>query len=133
MAAITYIAKDRGELISGHSALTEYSFDVSLSGFNRSSTRVHDEHASLSGVRVTNYHRTDHTYAITTQQTTSVTNIEQMREFLTSVSAGEEFTLDPFGSVASPDSPKAVKIKGNYSEQMSQGGFVSFSFEVVQV
>lgn len=132
MAHITYTAIDRGELISGHSALTEYSFDFGLASFNRSSTRKQNTVTAINGDSMTTLLHIKHAYSIQTRPSNVPEFADNFREFLSSVAAGEAFTLDPFGVVGAADTPKAVKLAGDYSEAMSQGKYITFSFGVVE-
>lgn len=119
MSAITYIAKDRGDLISGHSAETEYSFDLYFAEFQGSITRKENTITSLSGVRITTLHHLERTYSVVTSPSASSTILNNIREFLSSVAAGEEFTVDVYGSTLTPDSPETFKIMGSYSETLN--------------
>lgn len=132
MAAIIYTAKDRGELVSGHSELTGYSLDIALQTFSRSSSRKQSTITALSGGSTTTLHHIKHKYTVQTRQTDDVAIVDQMREFLSSVAAGEVFQLDPFGTVSVPDLAKPMKLTGNYSESMAPGKYYTFSFGVIE-
>jgi len=131
MAAITYTAIDRGDLITGHSELTEYSFDVPVEQFQKNTRREQSTVSSLSGRRVTTLHRLDTTFTVSTVETDDQTSIDNMREFLSSVAAGEEFTIDVFGSVLTPDNPITFKLDGDYGERLNIISY-SFNFKVVK-
>lgn len=132
MATITYTAIDRGDLIGDHSELTEYSFDVPLSRFQKSTKRKQSTSPSLSGRRITTLQRLDTFFNVSTVETEDDETINSMREFLSSVAAGEQFTLDPFGSILTPDNPFTVKIDGNFSEDLNIVSY-SFAFRVIKL
>lgn len=134
MSAIIYDAVDRGDLISGHTEGTEYSFDYLLRTFNRSTKRRQNTVVSLSGRRVTTLHHIKSSYTVETVPENDATSLANMREFLTSVVAGEEFTIDVFGSVATPDNPRSFVLTGDFSETLvDPTGFYTFSFSVEAV
>lgn len=132
MAAITYTAIDRGELRSGHSALTQYSFDIPFTAFTRSLNRQQSTLKSISGKRVTTFENLETGFSVSTVMTEDTVTRDNMLEFLTSVVAGEEFSIDPDGSVASPDSPFTVVLTGTPSETREDIAY-SYSFEIVKV
>jgi len=131
MAAITYTAIDRGDLVSGHSELTEYSFDVPIESFQKSIKREQSTVSSLSGKRFTSLMRLDVFYSAKTVPTDDQSTIDNMREFLSSVAAGETFTIDLFGSVSTPDNPVTFKLDGDTGEDLNIISY-SFSFKVVK-
>lgn len=63
--------------------------------------------------------------------------IPQYREFLASVSAGEIFTFDRYGTIAVPVDPRSAQLEnGDYSEELIVGGSdkrykISFSVRLV--
>lgn len=58
-------------------------------------------------------------------------NYDLWREFLDSVEGSEQFTFDPFGTIASPDNPVQVKLKGDYKPKRKNYNNFTFSFKVV--
>lgn len=133
MTVITYTAVDRGDLVAGHSALTEYSFEVPLLSFNSADNRSQTTVTALSGKTFTTLKHIKKTHAIQTRPIKDEDLEAQVREFLSSVAAGEEFLLDPFGKLLEVDEPLTCKRSGNYSRTISQGKYYSFSFGVEQV
>lgn len=134
MSAIIYDAVDRGDLISGHTAGTEYSFDVPLKTFNRSIKRKQNSAVSLSGRRITTLHHIKNTYTVETIPLNGATDLANMREFLTSVVGGEQFTIDAYGTVATPNNQQEVILIGDINENLVDvTGFYSFSFRVEAV
>lgn len=133
MTVITYTAMDRGDLIAGHSELTEYSFEVPLLAFNSSTTRAQNTVTALSGRSFTTLKHIKVNHSIQTRPTKDQDLRDQMREFLSSVAGGEEFSIDLFGKLLSEDDPITCKISGNYSQALTQGKFYAFSFGAVQV
>lgn len=134
MTAITYTAKDRGDLISGHSAETQYTFDLFLQEYQGSTTRQQNTQKSLSGNRVTTLHHLERTFSVVTSPTASSTIIQNIREFLSSVAGGESFTLDVYGFALSPADPQTFKLDGNYSESLNTTtNETTFEFRIVKV
>lgn len=135
MSVITYTAIDRGELASGHSELTEYSIETGFNNFQRSNNRVATPAVSLSGnSRETTFSRVDVTYNVSTVPENDATKLEELREFISSILAGEQFTIDLNGTTVTPDNPIAYKLVGDPSENIAEiSGFYSFSFQVVRV
>lgn len=132
MSHIVYTAKR--SVIDSHSIDTEYEFEIALNKFERSAEREQDTSSSLSGSRFTVLHRIDIFYDISTVPIKSTSAIAQMRELLDSVAGGEEFTIDVFGEIGSPDNPKVFVIDGNYKESMVDiSGFYTFSFKALEV
>jgi len=113
MGAITYIAVDRGRLVSGHSAGTEYSIEIDIKKFDPDLKREIEESVSLSGKRFTSLHRTDHMANVSTVQIVDTATQDQMNEFYDSILGGEDFTFDPYGLLASPVEQIAASLKGN--------------------
>jgi len=94
MAKLTYIAVDRGHLVSGHTATVSYNITFLVSSFNRFRNLVRIRTPTLNGNRQTTYDRGDDMINIvaTFIKTTAE---DDLREFFTSVEAGETFTFDP--------------------------------------
>lgn len=132
MAHIVYTAKR--SIIDAHSAETEYEFEIDLGKFDRSTKREQETSSSLVGVRFTVLHRIDVFYSATTAPVNSSSDIDQMREFLDSVAGGEEFTIDPMGTILTPDNPRTLTIDGDYTEsQVGESQYYTFSFKGVEV
>lgn len=112
MGFITYIAKDRGSLVSGHAAETEYTIEIDMVRHDPSRTTIKNESVSIGGRRLTVFHRIDKSADISTVHTKSTAIHAQMEEFFDSVAAGEQFTLDPYGTLLSPVEPETVMISG---------------------
>ena len=103
MAYITYTATRN--IMSGHTLSTSYSLDFEASVLNKSFNIINFKNVSISGARETILHRNETIIQVTAIML-SETNITQFEEFLASVSAGETFILDMYGSIATPDNPK---------------------------
>lgn len=124
MAVITYTAKR--SLVAGHTAGEEYSINIPLTQWDRSTRRVMDTSRALSGMGYTRLHRVDEFYSVATIPINSETQIQRMREFLASVSGGEGFSIDPYGTgevfqCSLEDDPAESRIAMTY---------FSFSFQV---
>lgn len=114
MSAVTYTAVR--ELMSGHSASTEYDFDLRCRAIDPDTDEKKNKSLSLSGANSeTIVLRRKKLRDITTAAVTG-TERDNMREFLESVSEGEAFEFDEFGSATTPDDPQSVELEGSYSE-----------------
>jgi len=116
MAAITYIAHARAPLMTtpspDHTAGTGYSFDVKLKALSESLDQPKNQHISLAGQVETVLMRASKVISITLIWPHS--EHEQLMEFLYSIAGGEQFTFDPYGTVASPDDPlQVVSVSGS--------------------
>ena len=102
MAAIYYTANARATLIGGHSAGTAYSFDVKLREYLPAVDAPKTQHVTLGGA-VETVLRSYLTNAVAVLIWPN-SNDANMNEFLGSVAGGETWQIDPYGSVAVPDS-----------------------------
>lgn len=127
---IIYTAKRN--LISGHSADTEYEFDVNVSGYDRTSKPNSETSVSIDQSAVqTLLHGIEESYAIRTIPLPDTsTKALQMREFLDSVVSGEDFTVDLYGTVSTIDDPIIVTLSGDYTESRVSMHNIIFSFSV---
>lgn len=115
MAVFKYIAIDRGDLVSGHSAQTEYSIEIALTEWTpqkkqkKSMIEPMDGpmHVLLLGLR--------RRYDFTTIPIDDVAIIAEFEEMFDSIAAGEIFWIDPFGTIAVPDNEITVQIVGTQS------------------
>lgn len=114
MGSILYFAKDRGRLMSGHSDGTEYGLDVNFERDELDEERDQTTTKSLSGNTFTQLRRIDSTLTLTTSWITNTTTYAQMLEFLSSVSGGELFEVDPYGTLAAPEETFFCTLEGNY-------------------
>jgi len=128
MAVITYTAQR--SVMANHVVGTQYTFEILLNKFDRIPKRKQNTATSLSGLTQTLLHRIDISYQAATIPTNSQNKIDQLREFLDSVAAGEEFTLDALGSLSEAHAPQTYKVEGDYAENMVDiTGYYSFSFK----
>jgi len=114
MAVFTYTAVDRGDLAGGHSEGTEYSIELPLSEWSPIKKKDEVVTRSLSGIKSTVLHNIAKKYSFRTVSTDDQSIIDGMEELFDSVAAGEIFSIDPYGSLASPDNPIDVSIDGNH-------------------
>ena len=122
MAAITYTAIDRGNLMLGHVAEVSYSFDVGVNQWDPIQNRKKNDATSLSGIRETLLHRIDKTAKVSTVPLKAGDIKEQMREF---------FLIDPYGSVATPSNPVTASLEGDSSESRhGRSDTHSFAFKI---
>lgn len=136
MSVFRYIAVDRGKLIDGHSAATEYSFDMPIAGLGTTVENKGRVQTSLSGKRYHTLHNIERSTSFTTtiihrvQESQTVANIE---EFLSSVAAGEAFEIDVYGSLASPGDFVNCVIDGQQSVEIVDAVYLQYSFKVVEI
>ena len=71
-----------------------------------------DTAVSLGGTMETLLHRENYFYDITTKLIAKA-NLLQWQEFLSSVKAGEVFSFDEYGTIATPDNVKSVTLDGD--------------------
>ena len=128
MAVITYIA--RRSLVSGHVEGDEYAIEIPFNQWDDAPEKEESGVVTLSGKPYDRLHRIDMFYDAGTVPVDDKILIAQMREFLYSVYGGEEFTVDPLGTIAAPDQGYAVKLKGKHKETRTQNTYFSFSFRV---
>jgi hypothetical protein len=109
MAAITYTANSRAPLVTdspAHTAGTDYSIDVKLRAYGESIETPKSSHISLGGNVEEVLQRASDVYSAVLIWPPTLN--ASMREFLYSVAAGEVFTFDPYGTVASADDPASM-------------------------
>lgn len=102
MGTITYTAVDRGRLSAGHSEGTQYTLEVDFERHDPSEDDITSESASLSGRRLTVFYRFDQSADLTTVFIDDTTLQSQIVEFFDSIRAGEQFVIDPYGTIAAP-------------------------------
>jgi len=101
MAVLTYTAQDRGFLVSGHTALTIYNIEFCVEMYDQRMNNVNNSNKSINGNRETLYQRTEMYINLTATFLTEAVTLE-MREFISSVGGGEQFFVDPLGTIALP-------------------------------
>lgn len=115
MTAITYTAQR--ELAAGHSASTDYNIGLGCTAVDPDKAENKSETRSLSGRKSQTVvlHRLKR-WRVTTKLYGTHNGVDVVREFLESVSEGETFSFDEFGSVGAPDAPIDVALDGKYEE-----------------
>ena len=98
----------------------DYSLDVDMPVVNRSEKSISNKTISLGGNQETVFQRSDVMHNITIGPTHK-NGMPELRTFLQSVNAGETFTFDPYGTVASPDDPISVVTDGGHNESRQNG------------
>ena len=116
MGTLTYEAVDRGNLVAGHSEGTEYTIELDFERFDDGSDRKINEIKSLSGKKTTRFHRKELFAAVGTIWVDDLATQLQLIEFFDSLDAGEDFALDPYGTIASPVENITATLKGNPSK-----------------
>lgn len=131
MAVFKYFAVDRGDLISGHSEGTEYSFEIPLQDWTPIRKRIETTKKSLSGKRqFTTLHRIERFHSFMTVGDPNASMLLNFLELESSVAAGETFYIDPYGTIAAPDNEISVKLVGDIKPRRTNTLEYSFSGKV---
>ena len=127
---IEYTAKR--SLRTGTTVNTTQSFEIDIQGDDRKPVVESKTVKSLSGNQQTVFHRMEVTRAITLIPTKVEAVQDQIVEFLDSVVDGSSFSIDIYGTQASPDNPQtAVLSPLSYSAPARiQRLFLQFSFSI---
>lgn len=112
MGVFTYTAKDRGKLSAGHVAGTSYQIEIPFSQWDPAISEQKSSVRSLSGKPFTVLHHQVDQYSFSTVGTDDQSLIAQLDEFFSSVAAGEIFSVDPYGTIATPDNSITVMLDG---------------------
>lgn len=134
MTAITYTAVDRSPigLASGHSAGVAYSLETQGLMLAPGEDIVGKSSKSLDGTLEAVLNRIELTWDVRTEVITEA-DMPLWLEWISSVAAGEPFTFDPYGTIASPDDPQTVQLlsyKRARDRSMARY-FISFKVKVV--
>ena len=126
LAQIKSIYDSEKHLFKKYSTYTQegqsYSFNLKTTAKNRSTTTVKNDAVTLSGKAQSVVHRDNNEWNISTtlmDRTVADTQIRlsEFREFLYSTRGSEQFTFDPYGSVASEDEPvTAIRLGATVNE-----------------
>lgn len=131
MSSVTYTAKR--SIIGGHTEDTSYDFDVTSLGITRQSKSKKTLHRSLDGTSETTFNNQS-IYLNITLGNFSLSERPEVLEFLDSVSGGESFAFDEYGTAASPDNPVTCILEGDYAEiVVSQKPIFRFSFKALVI
>ena len=133
MTAITYVASRN--IASGHAVGTTYAIDIDMSAIDRDPKTVRTRHQALSGIAETLFNRVDVSwnFVIAALDMDDV-RLAYMREFIDSVSAGESFQIDPYGTVAAPVKVLTCELTSESHKESRQGHrslFFPFSVRVL--
>lgn len=124
MANVLYTAQR--DVASGHTAGLSYNFDFYLIKADEQPSTSNKISRSIDGsIKTVNYYH-DVMWSLTTGPVLRAsTSWNYWREFLSSVRAGESFTLDVYGTNAVPDSAVTMVLSGNpsYSREGSSEYF----------
>ena len=123
---IDYTAKR--SIKTGHTATTSYQINIDVAVYDRSSSIDGSQVKSLSGNTVTTVNNDLIKLNINTVLVSSTTtpDIDDMREFLDSVKAGETFQLDSVNYILD-------SISSPYSETREGVNYFRYSFQVRQL
>lgn len=117
---ITYTAKR--EIISGHSAGTDYTITISVNVKDRSNQVIKNENVSISGIKETLRHRKE-SYIDVTAIKIAEADLPQWREWFHSVDGGETFTIELTGG--SPETPLTVTLDTDQFQETRMGAFLT--------
>lgn len=113
MSRVTYKAHERAPLITAspaHTAGTDYSIDVKCIEFLTNIETPQSAAVAIGGKVETVLSRAQNTHSASFIWPD--TEDDDVQEWLFSVAGGEEFTFDPYGTVAVPDNLLLVKYVG---------------------
>lgn len=128
MARVTYQALR--SLKAGVSPNTTVDLDFMLEAHQREAKPVAKTQVALGGASETRRDRTDVFHSVTTSPVLEAA-FDDFRQFLDSVDGGEPFTLDPYGTLASPVQPLTVERSDRgYKERRIQHRYLSATFTV---
>jgi len=128
MARVSYVALR--SLQGGVSVDDDIDFDFEVSKADRKTKSDRKDHIALSGEQASIKNRTDEQYAVATVPVLEA-NFPDFRQFLDSVDGGEQFTFDPYGTLAVPVlAMTCVMVSKGYKEKRVSERYLSASFEV---
>jgi len=128
-AQIKSIYDKEKHLFNKYAAYTQegqsYSIDLKTTTKNRSTNTIKKDSVTLSGKMQSIVHRDDNEWNIGTKlmhrtETTNHINLHQFREFIYSTRGSEQFTYDPYGTVASEDEPIIVLRLGAQTSEAEE-------------
>lgn len=132
MATITFTASR--SLLSGHALGDQITFELPLRTADRSPGRKIREAQSLSGRRMTRLMHRENKLGFQTPPFKDDSLKAQIIEFLDSVAGGETWTLDIYGTEATPEDTRAYIIQGDYSEtRVDITGFWQYGWQAVEL
>ena len=133
MPVITYVAVDRGELVGGHTATTEYQIECDLQAFPSDWEFKGEKDETLDGTPESWMDALQKSWRVQSDLVL-VGDVQKWREFLTSVINSETFQIDFTGTIASPGTEYDVHLTDRrISEQQLRGGHARYSFAVKRV
>lgn len=139
MATVNY--KALRSIISGHTVDVNFDLDLRIRDMNRSRSSIKSESRSQGGSSETVYQRADVTWELNTAVYLDGAPLLNLREFLDSCEAGEQFQWSKYGKAGdSPDLSIAARLSSDgYTEQRVQkkgdGGAVDgyrLSFQIIE-
>ena len=123
MASVSYVAKR--SLQGGVSVDDNIDLDFNASVIDRSTKPIRSEQISIGGVQETLRDRTDILFTIKTSPVLEA-DFDDFRQWFDSVDGGEQFTLDPYGTIASPvDAQICVLTSKGYKEKRVSQRYIS--------
>lgn len=130
MPVITYVAVDRGELVGGHSATTEYQIQTNLEQFPRRRVNKGEFDETLDGTPEGYLDATVFEWDVVTDLVLPAA-IGNWDEFFSSVANREMFQIDFTGTIASPGTDKNVWLVNDAIDEPQIGSAgVKYTFKV---
>lgn len=130
MPVITYIAVDRGELVGGHSASTEYQIETNFEQFPRRRVHKGEFDETLDGTPEGWLDAIQFEYDIVTDLILPAARAN-WAEFFSSVANREQFQIDFTGTIASPGTDVNVwLINDSLDEQQIVHIGYKYAFQV---
>lgn len=131
MAVVTYTALRN--IIGGHTQGNSYQIEFYLGlGSQKKHNTVRKVNESISGKRETIQHRDESIHSVTAT-IVPVASLLTWQEFLFSVSHGEQFTIDVYGTIATPILVKnCILLNDSWNESPTSevNDFFDINFEV---
>ncbi len=119
------------QLVGGSGSNGKLEFEASR--FDESYKDQGNTATAISGKSETTLLRIDYTSMVDSGPV-PIVDESKWREFHASVAAGEQFTLDAFGTEASPVAPKPVKLQQkSFKKTRLSPQYLSYSFTVIEV
>jgi len=118
---ITYIAKDRGELVPGHVAGGQYQIETELQAFPRRTIANRNDAETLDGTPESWLDSLQREWSVRTDIILAA-NIDVWREFISSVLNRETFQIAFTGTIANPGPSINVTLVSDSVEEEQLGG-----------
>lgn len=119
MGVFSYTAVDRGSLVNGHSEGGQYQIEIPFSEWTPRNKEKKVVKRSLSGKPHTTFHNRQTLFSFSTIPTDDPAILEQLDELFASVAGGETFSIDVYGTIATPHNPVTAFMVGPVANSRS--------------